>query len=64
MTVTGDPDWDKIRELSERAAALVAAGEMTAERYDELFDQAVEASHGHLEVAEALTHYAPREALV
>lgn len=62
MTASAEPDWDKIRELSERAAALVAAGEMTIERYDELWDQAVEASHGHLDCAEALQQYAPPEA--
>lgn len=54
-----EPDWPKLREISDRAESLFEKGDMTPELYRALVDEAEQACNGHTEFLESLTHYAP-----
>jgi hypothetical protein len=54
-----EPDWNKLREISDRAESLFEKGDMTPELYDALLAEAEKACNGHTEYLESLTHFAP-----
>lgn len=56
-------DWDKLREISDRAEALSAAGHMTVAEFRKLKSDALAASEGDPSVLEGLALYAPPELL-
>lgn len=54
-----EPDWVKLRAISDEAESLHEKGDMTPELYRGLLDRAREACNGHTEFLESLTHFAP-----
>ncbi len=53
------PDWKEMRRISAEAERLQAAGELTDERYCELFARAENAANGHTQYLEGILLYAP-----